>query len=142
MPENEESFYAAAERRIEYLTIGVGIAATFAAAIFWSVRQAAGVAAGAFLSWINFRWLKQGVNALARLSSSQEGAQKVRVPKSVYLKFVARYVLLVLGAYVILRGFRLPAIGLIAGLFAVVVAMLAEMIAQLFRSGPVSHSDS
>jgi ATP synthase I chain len=142
MPENEDAFYAAAERRIEYLTIGLGCAAAVAAGIRWNLRAGGGVAVGALLSWINFRWLKQGVGALAVLSSVQQGAEKVRVPRSVYLKFLGRFFLLILGACAILRGFRLPVSSFLVGLFAVVAAALVEMIGQLFRSGPVSPSDS
>ncbi|HXZ10850.1 MAG TPA: ATP synthase subunit I [Candidatus Sulfotelmatobacter sp.] len=142
MPGNEEAFYAAAERRIEYLTIGLGCAAAVAAGFRWGVRAGGGVATGALLSWINFRWLKQGVGALAMLSSGQQGAEKVRVPKSVYVKFLGRFFLLILGAYAILRSFRLPVSSFLAGLFAVVAAALIEMIGQLFRSGPTSPSDS
>lgn len=141
MPGSEESFYAAAERRIEYLTLGLGGVGSVATGILWGIRPGGGVAAGVVLSWINFRWLKQGVGALAQLTSQEEGAEKVRVPKRVYLKFIARYLLLILGAYAILRGFRLPVMSLVAGLFAVVAAAMVEMVGQLFRSGPLSHSD-
>ncbi|HYL67578.1 MAG TPA: ATP synthase subunit I [Candidatus Limnocylindria bacterium] len=141
MPE-DETFYAAAERRIEYLTLAIGAAAAIAAWIFWSPKTSAGVAAGAVLSWINYRWMKQGIGALARLSTAQAGAEKPRVPASVYLKFLGRYALLIVAAYAILRGFSLPAESFIAGLFAVVAAVLVEMTGQLFRSGPQPRADS
>ena len=135
MPEND-AFYAAAERRIEYLTIGIGASAAIAAAILWNWRVSVGVASGAALSWINYRWLKQGVAVLARLSTAQAGSEKARVPASVYLKFLGRYALLVAAAYAILRGFKLPAASLLAGFFAVIAAVIVELIGQLFRSGP------
>jgi hypothetical protein len=141
MPE-DESFYAAAERRIEYFTLAIGAAATITAAVFWNLKVAAGVAAGASLSWINYRWMKQGIGTLARLSTAQEGAEKPRVPASVYLKFLGRYALLIVVAYVILRGFSLPAASFMAGLFAVVAAVLVEMTWQLFRSGAQPRADS
>jgi len=132
----DEHFYTAAERRIEYLTIAIGAVAAIASAIIWGWRVSAGVASGAILSWINYRWLKQGVATLARLSTAQVGAEKARVPASVYLKFLGRYALLIVAAYAILRGFKLPAASLLAGLFAVIAAVLVELIGQLFRSGP------
>ena len=135
-PLKDEAFYAAAERRIEYLTIGIGASAAIAAVIFWNWRASAGVASGAALSWINYRWLKQGVATLARLSTAQAGSEKARVPASVYLKFLGRYVLLIAAAYAILRGFKLPAASLLAGFFAVIAAVIVELIGQLFRSGP------
>jgi hypothetical protein len=130
---DDASFYAAAERRIEWLTLGLGAAGAVCAAIFWRLTAAAGVAIGALLSWINFRWMKQGISALARLSAAQHGAEKPRVPKTTYLKFLGRYALLIVVAYVILRGFGSMAAGLLGGLFAVVVAVLIEAVALLFR---------
>jgi small-conductance mechanosensitive channel len=135
-PLKDEAFYAAAERRIEYLTIAIGASAAIASAIIWNWRVSAGVASGAALSWINYRWLKQGVGTLARLSTDQAGSEKARVPASVYLKFLGRYVLLIAAAYAILRGFKLPAASLLAGFFAVIAAVIVELIGQLFRSGP------
>jgi hypothetical protein len=137
-----ESFYAAAERRIEHFTLAIGAIASIATGIFWNLKAGAGVAAGAVLSWINYRWMKQGINALARLSTAQAGAEKPRVPASVYLKFLGRYALLIIAAYVILRGFSLTAASFMAGLFAVVAAVLVEMTVQLFRSGPQPRADS
>ena len=137
-----ESFYAAAERRIEHFTLTIGAIASIAAGILWNLKAGAGVAAGAVLSWINYRWMKQGINALARLSTAQAGAEKPRVPASVYLKFLGRYALLIIAAYGILRGFSLPAASFMAGLFAVVAAVLVEMTVQLFRSGPQPRADS
>ncbi len=138
----DESFYAAAERRIEYFTLAIGAASALVAAVYWSRKAGLGVAAGAALSWLNYRWMKQGIAALARLSTAQEGAEKPRVPPSVYVKFLGRYALLIILAYVILRGFSLPAASFIAGLFAVVAAVLAEMIGQLFRTGPAPRPGS
>ena len=137
-----DNFYAAALRRIEYLTVGIGILATVAVAIHWGIRAGSGLAIGAALSWINFRWMKQGVTTLALLSVAQEHADKVRVPKGIYFKFLGRYVLVIAGAYVILRSFDLPIVSLLAGFGAVVVAMLSEMIGQLFRKGPEARADS
>jgi hypothetical protein len=138
----DESFYTAAERRIEYLTIAIGAVATIGSAIIWGWRVSAGIASGAILSWINYRWLKQGVSTLARLSTAQAGTEKARVPPSVYLKFLGRYALLIVAAYAILRGFKLPAASLLAGLFAVIAAVLVELIGQLFRSGSEPREDS
>ncbi|MFZ3215436.1 MAG: ATP synthase subunit I [Candidatus Acidiferrales bacterium] len=130
----DEALYAAAERRIEWLIAGIGGAATAGAALIWGGRAAAGLAAGAMLSWVNYRWMKQGVDTLARLSTAQAGTERARVPASVYLKFLGRYVLLIVAAYAILRAFKPPVASLLAGFFSVVAAVLVEMVGQLFRS--------
>jgi hypothetical protein len=129
----DELFYGAAERRIEYFAVGLGVAATAFAAPVWGARAAVGVGAGALLSWLNFRWLKQGVGALVTLSTAQAGAEKVRVPKRVYWKFLGRYALVIVVAYVILRRSSVPALALLSGLFAIVAAVLMELLYELSR---------
>jgi hypothetical protein len=132
----DDAFYAAAERRIEYLALGIGVAGVAITWFTWGGRAAAGFAAGAVLSWINYRWMKQGVGTLARLSVAQAGAQRAQVPVSVYFKFIGRYALLIVAAYAILRGIKPPAASLLAGFFTIIAAVLVEMVGQLFRSGP------
>jgi len=130
---DDEAFYAAAERRIEYLTLGIGAAGAIVAAIFWRPSAAAGLAIGALISWINFRWMRRGIGVLTRLSIAQENAVKPRVAKMAYVKLIGRYALLIAVAYVILRGFGSMAAGLLCGLFAVVAAALIEAVTLLFR---------
>jgi hypothetical protein len=55
---------------------------------------------------------------------------------------VGRYALLIAAAYVILRGFSLPPMSVLAGFFAVVAAVIVELIGQLFRGGPLPPADS
>ena len=138
----DEEFYRAAERRIEWLIATVGAIATAGTWYIWGGRAAAGVAAGAILSWVNYRWMKQGVDTLARLSTAQAGTQRAQVPVSVYLKFLGRYALLIVAAYVILRAFRPPVASLLAGFFSVIAAVLVEMVGQLFRRSPPSDASS
>lgn len=138
----DEVFYDAAERRIEYLALGIGAAGTAITWFAWGGKAAAGFASGAILSWINYRWMKQGVGALARPSVAQAGSQRAQVPASVYLKFIGRYALLIVAAYAILRGFKPPAASLLAGFFTIIAAVLMEMVGQLFRAGPPPRADS
>ena len=129
----DEEFYRAAERRIEWSIAGIGTVATAGTWYIWGGRAASGLAAGAILSWINYRWMKQGVDTLARLSAAQAGTQRAPVPASVYLKFLGRYALLIVAAYAILRAFRPPVASLLAGFFSVIAAVLVEMVGQLCR---------
>lgn len=136
----DPAFYAAAERRIEYLTIAIGAGAAVFAAAFWRPVAGAGVAIGAFLSWINFRWMRRGIETLARVSVAQQGAEKPRVPGGIYLRMIGRYALLILAAYVILRGFGSMADGFLCGLFAAIAAVLVEGASLLFRWRAVSRA--
>jgi ATP synthase I chain len=140
--EKRDAFFSAAEKRIEYITIGAGALAAILAAFLWGAKAGGSLAAGAALSWLNFRWMKQGVDALVPLASAQSGAEKVRIPKKVYLKFLGRYALLLVVAYVILSRLRLPARFLIAGLFAVVAAVMLELIFELFAFGSARTEES
>jgi len=127
--------YAAAERRIEYWTLGLGAAAALVTALRWGWRAALGVAIGAVLGWVNYRWLRQGVATLARLATVQAGAPAPRVPKRVYLKFFGRYVLLIGIVYVILSRSWLPAMAVLAGFSTLIAAVVLEVLFQLFRRG-------
>ncbi|HTU34632.1 MAG TPA: ATP synthase subunit I [Candidatus Acidoferrum sp.] len=134
---DDEAFYAAAERRIEYLTLALGAAGAIVAAIFWRVSAGAGIAIGAFLSWVNFRWMRHGIDVLTRLSVAQGNAVKPRVAKMTYVKIIGRYALMIAIAYVILRGFGSLAEGLLFGLFAAIAAVVAEVVGQLFRTASI-----
>jgi hypothetical protein len=128
-----DSFYGAAEKRIEWLTLGLGAVAAVYASIRWEWRAGAGVALGALLMWLNFRWLKQGVGALVAVSTAQAGSGHARVPIGVYLKFFGRFALLLGVVYVILSRSILPAAAVLGGLFSLVGAVMLEMIFELLR---------
>jgi small-conductance mechanosensitive channel len=134
-PGASEAFYGGALNRIRKFMLVLAPILTVLALREFGRFAALGFLLGCVIAYLNFRWLKQGVHALARLSTAQEGSEKPRVPRSVYVKSIGRYALLIAAAYAILRGFRLPAASLLAGVFVVVAAVLAEMIGQLFRGG-------
>lgn len=123
--------YTGAEKRIEYLTAGLGLAASLITAWHWGWRSGLGIACGSGLSWVNFRWLKGGISTLAGLTSVTDGEQPPRVPRSVYVKFLGRFVLMLVAVYVILTRSLLPSGAVLLGLFAVVGAVMVEMIYEL-----------
>lgn len=125
--------HEASGRRVEYFTAGLGAAGTAVAAFEWGWRSGASFALGAGIAWINYRWLRGAVSALARSAVAQAGQETVKTPKSVYIKFLGRFALLLLAVYVILSRSLLPAGGFMAGLFTVVAAVLVEMIYLLAR---------
>lgn len=128
-----DAAYRAAERRIERLTLVIGAAAALYSGWRWSWAHAVGILAGTALAWINYRWLKQGLDALAKLSTAQEGPEKVRVPKRVYAKFIGRYALIIVVVCVIFLGSLLPPISVLGGLFALVAAALLGILYELVR---------
>lgn len=117
-----------------YWTAAFGIAGAIFAGFRWGWIEAGGVVVGVALSLVNFRWLKQGVSALISASVAQAGAEKVRVPRSIYLKLLGRFALLLFVIYVILWCFRVVAIAVVAGFFALVAGVVAAMISHLVRN--------
>jgi len=126
-----DSIYAAAERRIEWLTLVFGVAGAVFVVVPWGWRAGAGVALGAGLAWLNFRWLKQGVTTLVKTSTAQADSEHPRVPFSIYAKFFGRLALLLVVVYVILSRSLLPAIAVFGGLFAVAAAVMIELMWEL-----------
>jgi hypothetical protein len=134
----DEAFYRAAERRIEALTLGLGLAAGLVLLATRGWREGAGVAIGSALGWVNFRWLKQAIHVLEGLATAQAGAAAVRIPKRVYVKFFGRYALLAVVLYAIFVYWFLPAAAVIAGLFSPVGAVVLEVLYGIIvsRKGP------
>ena len=132
---SSDAFGQGGEQRVEYLMIGLGVAGTAFVAIRWGWRAAAGLALGAALSWLNYRWLKQGVGALARVATAQAGAPQVRIPRGIYAKLIGRVALLLVVVYVILSGSLFPGATFLAGLFAAAAAVMIELIYRLVRGG-------
>ena len=137
-----DSIYLDAEHRIEWMTLAFGLAGASFVLLRWGWRPGTGVALGAALAWLNFRWLKQGVTALVRLSTAQAGSEHARVPVSVYVKFFGRFALLLVVVYVILSHSLLPVAAVFGGLFAVVAAVMIELMWELVRGrrGTETHT--
>jgi len=137
-----DSIYVAAEHRIEWMTLAFGLAGAVFVLLRWGWRPAAGVALGAALAWLNFRWLKQGVSALVKVSTAQANAEHARVPVSIYVKFFGRFALLLVVVYVILSRSWMPVAAVLGGLFAVVAAVMIELMWELVRGrhGTETHT--
>jgi ATP synthase I chain len=130
-----EPFGSATLRRIEWLTLVIGGVGAAGAAWRWGWRGSAGLAIGAVLSWVNFRWLKGSVQAFGRAATAQAGSQAVRVPVVAYIKFFGRFALLLGILYVILTRSWLPGIPVLAGMFAAPAAVILALVFELVSSG-------
>ena len=137
-----DSIYVTAEHRIEWMTLAFGLVGAVFVFLRWGWRPGAGVALGAALAWLNFRWLKQGVTALVKVSTAQANLEHARVPLSVYAKFFGRFALLLVVVYVILSRSWLPVAAVLGGLFAVVAAVMIELMWELVRGrhGTETHT--
>jgi small-conductance mechanosensitive channel len=122
------------ERRIAWLTLAFGVAACVAAAFAGRRLWAAGLLIGSVLAWLNFRWLRRGMDALVAASAAQAGAEKPRVPLGAYFAAVFRYGLIALSVYVIFKLLRVPLASMVVGMCALAAAAIAASVYELFHS--------
>jgi hypothetical protein len=122
MTTSDERFFDRAVERIHKAMFALAAGGVIAAFVWRGWRWGIGFALGAGVSWLNFRWWKQIVEAL--------GGGRAKGRTAFFLG--ARYLLLGGGAYVILRfsSISLPAalVGLFVSAAAVIVEILFELI--------------
>ena len=86
-------------------------------------RAGGGFLLGGLVSYLNFHWLKRVVTALADRATQPGRAQS---SKGMVVRFLLRYVLMALGAYVIFTVSPASLYGLFAGLFLPAAAIACE----------------
>jgi ATP synthase I chain len=124
-----DDFYSGALDRIRNFMIALAIALTVAAGWKFGRWTALGFLLGCVIAYLNFQWLKSGVNALANrvtdTGKRQSGA-------GIIARFLLRYILLGAAAYAILTSFPASLRGLFAGLFLPVGAIACEAGYELY----------
>lgn len=133
-PSIDNPRYLQSESRISSLTMVIGVLAAAPVAYFHGWRWGLGILIGAVLAWINFRWLKQGIDALADAATAQANQPKARVPVLTYFKAMFRYGLIVLSVYVIFKYLNVPVLSMIFGLCALGAATLAVSVHEILHS--------
>lgn len=123
------------EVRIGWLTILFGVAAAGAAVVVGNRGWASGLMVGAFLGWLNFRWLGRGVDALMAASTAQHGTEKAVLPWWNYLLPVFRYALMGLIVYAIFIYRHIPLASMLIGLCALAVATIAASVWEILTCG-------
>lgn len=101
----------------------LGVAALITACIFFGWRIGMGFALGATIAYLNFHWLKRVVAGLAELTI---GSGTPASSRGVVHRFLLRYFLMAIVAFVILTVSRESLYGLFAGLSLPVAAILCE----------------
>jgi hypothetical protein len=127
----ELSTGAVTERRISWLTLLIGFAAGILVALLRDRVWGVGLAIGAALAWLNFRWLKQGLNALMVASTAQAGKEKPLVPISSYFGIVFRYGLIAFAVYVIFEFLKVPLLSMVVGLCALGAATIVASVYEI-----------
>lgn len=118
-----DDFYARSLDRIRNFMLVLGVAALITACIFFGWRIGMGFALGAAIAYLNFHWLKRVVAGLAELTI---GSGTPASSRGVVHRFLLRYFLMAIVAFVILTVSRESLYGLFAGLFLPVAAILCE----------------
>jgi hypothetical protein len=132
-PAADEDRYRNFETRISVLTLVFGV---IAAPVLWYLRGprwGGGIFAGSVLSWLSFRWLRQGLDALRVAAEAQANQEKVHVPVLIYLKALFRYGLIALVVYVIFEYLNVPVLSMVIGLCALGAATLVISVHEILR---------
>ena len=121
------------ESWISRLTLVLGAIAALPVGYLEGWRWGAGLLIGAALAWLNFRWLKQGLDALTQTFAAQPHNQNGKAPLATYFKALLRYGLIGLGVYVIFRYLNVPVLSMILGLCALGAATLVISVHEILR---------
>ena len=127
---NSDDFYSNALERIQRMMLVIGIAALVTAWASFGWRIGVGFALGAVIAFLNFHWLKKVVAGIADLTLQSGTPASGR---SVVQRFLLRYFLMAVVAFVILTVSRESLYGLFAGLFLPVTAMLCEAVYEAYK---------
>lgn len=125
------SQYLQYESRISRLTLILGTLAALPVAYFYGWHWGLGILIGSALAWLNFRWLKQGLDAFTEAANAQSNRKNVRVPILTYFKALFRYGLIALAVYVIFRYLNVPVLSMVLGLCALGAATFVVSVHSL-----------
>ncbi len=127
-PPEVTAFYEGAIARVRLLMLVFGLAAVTYGAIIHGLPIALGILAGGAVAYLNFVWLKIAVTHFAdRLANTGGGDSGT----GVVARFMLRYGLIGIGAYVILHGSPGSLYGFLGGLLLPVPAILCEAVYEL-----------
>ena len=118
-----EALYSGALPRIQRCMLVLAVLVPLSGWGWFGWRTALGLACGCTIGYLNFHWLKRGVEVLADRIVS---AGKPQSGKGIFGRFLLRYVLVGLAAYGILTVSPASLYGLLAGLFLPVAAIACE----------------
>lgn len=127
---SEHFFFGALDRIRRFMAV---LAPLLVAAgwLKFGPRTAAGLAFGCAIAYVNFYWLKR---AIAGFVDRASGAATKQSGQGIVFRFLLRYVLMAVGAYVILTVSPASLNGLLAGLFLPVAAIACEAAYELYAA--------
>jgi hypothetical protein len=125
-------FYSGALSRISRSMIALAGAFSPVVWLHYGWRIALGFACGCAVAYLNFHWLKQVVGALTERATAN--ASQTSPGTAVVLRFLVRYALMALAAYVIFTVSRASVYGFFAGLFLPVAAIACEAAYEVYAA--------
>ena len=126
-----DSFYARAIPRMLRTMLVVGALLLGPAFGFYGWAGAIGVAAGSAISYINFRTLVSGVEALGDRIVNRQSKER---GWAIVLRFLVRYGLVGIAAYAIFKSSALAFRGFLWGLCLPVAAMMVEAAVEAYTA--------
>jgi small-conductance mechanosensitive channel len=127
------ALYLKSEKWIARLTLLLGAVAALPVSWYHGLPWGAGILVGAILAWFNFRWLRQGVDALTAASTAHAAHLNPQIPVATYFKALFRYGLIALAVYVIFKYLNVPVLSMIFGLCALGAATMAVSVYEILR---------
>jgi uncharacterized RDD family membrane protein YckC len=126
-----DSFYVRAIPRLLRTMLLVGVLLMGPAFWFYGWAGAIGVAAGSAISYINFRTLVSGVEALGDRIVNRQSKER---GWAIVLRFLVRYGLVGIAAYAIFKSSALAFRGFLWGLCLPVAAMMVEAAVEAYTA--------
>lgn len=120
-------------RTIEHIRrvmIVLGVSGVLASWVVWGWRTGIGFVLGAVIAYVNFYWLEKIVEGITKLTIERGTPASSR---RIVQRFLLRYFLMALVAFVILAVSRESLYGLFAGLLLPVAAILCEAGYETYR---------
>lgn len=127
----DDPYYLNIENRLTTISLYLGIGVTSLSLILGELTFAGSFLIGAILSFLNFSWMKQGIDRLL----SSEIQEKLHRPfnRKILFKYFLRYVLIGGTLYAIFRFRFFDVTAAILGLLLFVAAILYECIVQVIK---------
>ncbi|HEY6306721.1 MAG TPA: ATP synthase subunit I [Candidatus Angelobacter sp.] len=129
--EAEEAFFAGVYQRLVGIMVVLGIAGTAAAWVTYNAAIALAFLVGSLIAVVNFHWLKRTIEAMGRRLPAPGKASAVW---GIVIRFLLRYILIAVAAYVILKSTTNSFYGFFAGLSVPVGAILMEALYETCRT--------
>ena len=129
-----DPYYATVEDRLTRISIVLGALSLVVGALFASWKFVVSFLLGAVISYLNFRWMKQGVDRLIGSFGSETSPSPRPSGRSVIFKYFLRYALIGGTLYAIFRFHFFEARGAILGLLLFVAAVLFECLHLVIKT--------